>query len=199
MMVEESRKEKSREIALCNNRRHYAVDHGYWSHRCRRIDNDRRGNNRRPSYGALNPYRSERPACDRYCPCGNQPRERKSSAGHKKTATSVPWYVVLQEAMTTKVDCDEGCKIAPRNNQQNIFHCITRTRVTSPHCNTRPLIARKTTMIVSFMSCCKRSNDNDVFDVVSSGRIAREPATTVIQPLRDARTQQSNFYMLSIK
>jgi hypothetical protein len=117
----------------------------------------------------------------------------------KKTATSVPWYVVSQEAMMTMVDCNKGCKIAPCNNQQNIFHRIARTRATSRSCNTRPLIARKTTMIVSFMLCCKRSNNNNVFDVVSSGRIAREPVTTVIQPLRDARTQQSNFYMLSIK
>ena len=45
----------------------------------------------------------------------------------KKTATSVPWYVVSQEAMTTKVDCDEGCEIAPRNNQPNILHRIART------------------------------------------------------------------------
>ena len=117
----------------------------------------------------------------------------------KKTAMSVPWYVVSQEAMTTKVDCNEGCKIAPRNNQQNIFHCIARTRATSRHWDTQPLIARKTMMIISFMSCCKRSNDNNIFDVASSGCIAREPTTTVIQPSRDARTQQSNFYMLSIK
>ena len=98
----------------------------------------------------------------------------------KKTATSVPWYVVLQEAMTTKVDCDEGCEIAPRNNQPNILHRIARTRATSRHCDTRLLIARKTTMIVSFMLCCERSNNHHIFDVASSGRIAREPATTVI-------------------
>jgi hypothetical protein len=48
------------------------------------------------------------------------------------TATSVPWYLVLQEAMTTKVDCDEGCKIAPRNNRQKI-HRIASTRETSCH------------------------------------------------------------------
>jgi hypothetical protein len=41
-----------------------------------------------------------------------------SAVDHEITAMSVPWYVVLQEAMTTKVDCDKGCKIAPRNNQQ---------------------------------------------------------------------------------
>ena len=41
----------------------------------------------------------------------------------KKTATSVPWYVVLQEAMTTKVDFNEGCEIAPRNNQYFSLHC----------------------------------------------------------------------------
>ncbi len=98
----------------------------------------------------------------------------------KKTATSVPWYVVSQEAMTTKVDCDKGCKIAPRNNQQNILHCIPRTQATSRHCDTQPLIARKTTMMVSCMLCCKRSNDNNVFDVASRDRIAREPARTVI-------------------
>jgi hypothetical protein len=44
----------------------------------------------------------------------------------KKTATSVPWYVVSQEAMTTKVDCNKGCEIAPRNNQPNILHRIAR-------------------------------------------------------------------------
>jgi hypothetical protein len=76
----------------------------------------------------------------------------------KKMATSVPWswYMVLQEVMTTKVDCNEGCEIAPRNNQQNIFHCIARTRATSRHWDTRPLIARKTTMIVSFIACRKK-------------------------------------------
>ena len=103
-----------------------------------------------------------------------------SAVDREKPATSVPWYVVSQEAMMTKVECDEGCEIAPRNNQQKILHCITRRQVISRHCDTRPLIARRTTMIVSFMSCCKKSNNNDVFDVASSGRIAREPATTVI-------------------
>jgi hypothetical protein len=41
-----------------------------------------------------------------------------STVDREITATSVPWYVVLQEVMTTKVDCDEGCEIAPRNSQQ---------------------------------------------------------------------------------
>ena len=181
MRVKELREEKGRKIALCNDRRHYVVNRGYQSHRRRRINDDCSGNDRRPSYGASNRYRSECPARDGYCPRDNQFRERKSLAGRKKMATGVPWswYIVSQEAMTTKVDCNEGCEIAPRNNQQNILHRIARTRATSRHCNTRLLIARKTTMIVSFMSCCERSNDNHIFDVASSGRIAREPATTV--------------------
>ena len=46
-----------------------------------------------------------------------------STVNREITATSVPWYVVLQEGMMTKVDCDEGCEIAPRNNQQkNSLH-----------------------------------------------------------------------------
>ena len=65
----------------------------------------------------------------------------------KKTATSVPWYVVSQVAMTTKVDCKKGCEIAQRNNQQNIFHCIARTQAVSRHS-----IARRTTMVVFFTS-----------------------------------------------
>jgi hypothetical protein len=61
-------------------------------------------------------------------------------------ATSVPWYLVLQEVMTTKVDCDKGCKITPGNNQQNLFHRIARTRATSHHS-----IARRTMMSMFFM------------------------------------------------
>ena len=64
------------------------------------------------------------------------------------TATSVPWYVVSQEVMTTKVDCDKGCKIAPRNNQQKI-HPIASTRATIRH-----PIARRTMMSTFFMSYC---------------------------------------------
>ena len=60
---------------------------------------------------------------------------------------------------------------------------IARTQATGRHCDTRPLIARRMTMIVSFMLCRERSNNNNVFDIVSSGRTAREPITTVIQPL----------------
>ncbi len=40
------------EIALCNDRCHYVVDRRDRNHRCRRIDKDRGGNDRRPSYGA---------------------------------------------------------------------------------------------------------------------------------------------------
>ena len=84
MTVEESREEKSHEIALCNDRRHYVVDCGYRSH-CRRcIDDDRGGNDCCPSYGASNCYRSERPARNGYCPRNNQPREQESLAGRKK-------------------------------------------------------------------------------------------------------------------
>jgi hypothetical protein len=49
-----------------------------------------------------------------------------------------------------------------------------------------------TTSILS-MSYCERSNDKYVFDVESSGRIARERVTTVIQTLQDTRMQQSIF------
>ena len=85
MTVKESRKEKSHEIALRDNQRHYVIDRGYWSHRCHCIDDNRGGNNRRPSYGASNCYHSKRPAHNGYCPRDNQPtREQKSLAGHKK-------------------------------------------------------------------------------------------------------------------
>ena len=50
---------------------------------------------------------------------------------------------------------------------------IARMQATSCHCNTRLLIARRTMMIVFFMLYHERSNANDVFDVASSGRIAR--------------------------
>jgi hypothetical protein len=39
-----------------------------------------------------------------------------------------------------------------------------------------------TTMGISLMSYCNRSNDNYIFDVARSGHIARERATTVCQP-----------------
>ena len=137
------------EIPLCNNQCRYVDDRGDQSHcRCR-IANGCGGNNRRPSYGASKRYRSKRPALDGYCPHNNQPREQKSSAGHKKTATSVLWYIVSQEVMTMKVDCNEGCEITPRNNQQNIFHRIARTQAISRHS-----IARRTTMVVFFTSHC---------------------------------------------
>ena len=179
MTVEDLCEEKSCKIALCNDRRHYVVDRGYRSHHHCRIDINRGGNDRRPSYGASNCLSSKRRLAMGIALATISLESRSPQLAAKKTATSVPWYVVLQEAMTTKVDCDEGCEIAPRNNQPNILHRIARTRATSRHCDTRLLIARKTTMIVSFMSCCERSNDNHIFDVASSGRIAREPATTV--------------------
>jgi hypothetical protein len=48
-------------------------------------------------------------------------------------------------------------------------------------------------MGVSLMLYHKQSKGNYIFDVARSGRIARERATTVSQPLQDARTQQSIF------
>ncbi len=83
-MVKESREEKRREIALCDDQCHYIIDRGYWSHCCRRINDDCGGNDCRPSYRASNRYRSKRPARDGYCPWDNQPRKRKSLAGRKK-------------------------------------------------------------------------------------------------------------------
>jgi hypothetical protein len=55
------------------------------------------------------------------------------------------------------------------------------------------------TMGISLMSYSKRSNDNFIFDVARSGRIASVRATTIRQPSRDARTQESNnIYMLLV-
>ncbi len=62
-----------RETALCNDQRHYVVDHGDRSDGRRRIDNNRGCEDCRPFYGALNCYRSKRPARDGYCPRNNQP------------------------------------------------------------------------------------------------------------------------------
>ncbi len=78
---------------------------------------------------------------------GHQRMTAISAVDREITATSVHWYVVLQEAMTTKVDCNEGCEIALRNNQQNIFHRIMRTQAISRHS-----IVRTTTMVVFFTS-----------------------------------------------
>jgi len=72
------------EIALHDNRRHYVVDRGDRSHGRHRIDDNRGGEDRRPSYGASKRYRSERQARNGYRPRDNQPRERKSSAGREK-------------------------------------------------------------------------------------------------------------------
>ena len=56
------------------------------SHRHRCIENNRGGNNRRPSYRASKRYHSKRPARDGYHPCNNQPRERKFWLAAKKMA-----------------------------------------------------------------------------------------------------------------
>jgi hypothetical protein len=54
----------------------------------------------------------------------NQRMTATSTVDRETTATSIPWYVILQGAMTTKVDCNEGCEIPPCNNQQkNSSHC----------------------------------------------------------------------------
>jgi hypothetical protein len=67
-----------------------------------------------------------------------------SAVDREITTTSVPWCVVWQEAMTTKVDCNEGCEIAPRTNQQN-NHRIASMRATSRH-----PIARRTMMSIFY-------------------------------------------------
>ena len=74
-----------RKITLCDDWCRYVADQGDWS-RCHHIDNNRSGNNCRPSYGVLKRYRCECLACDGYRLCNNQPRERKLSAGCKKMA-----------------------------------------------------------------------------------------------------------------
>jgi hypothetical protein len=55
------------------------------------------------------------------------------------------------------------------------------------------LIARRDNNEHIFMSYCKGSNNNNIFDVVRSGRISSVCATTISQPLQDVRTQQSNI------
>jgi hypothetical protein len=45
----------------------------------------------------------------------------------KKTATSIPWYVVSQEAMTTKVDCNEGAR-SHHTTTNNTFFIASRGR-----------------------------------------------------------------------
>ncbi len=62
-----------RETALRGDRRHYVVNRGDRSHGRCRIDDNRGGKDCRPFYGALNCYRSKRPARDGYCPRNNQP------------------------------------------------------------------------------------------------------------------------------
>jgi hypothetical protein len=54
------------------------------------------------------------------------------------------------------------------------------------------LIARSGDNEHIFRSYCEGSDDNDIFDVARSGCIASVRATTISQPSRDARTQQSN-------
>ncbi len=53
-----------------------------------------------------------------------------------------------------------------------------------------------TTMIIFFMLYCKRGNNNCIFDVARSSCNTRECATTINQPLQDARMQQSYFFVM---
>jgi hypothetical protein len=69
-----------------------------------------------------------------------------SAVDREIMATSVPWFIVLQEAMTMKVDCDEGCKIAPRNNQQK------KSSHREYASNSRHPIARRTMMSIFYCS-----------------------------------------------
>ena len=128
MKVKESCEEKGHEIALRNNCRHYLVDRGYQSHSRRCIDDDRSGNDRRPSYGALNCYRSKHPARDGYCPCNNQPWEQKSLAGRIKDGNERTLVRHIARSDANKGWLRRGSKIAPRNNQQNILHRKTGWR-----------------------------------------------------------------------
>ncbi len=72
-----------RELALRDDRRRYVDKQGDCrSRRC--ILDDRKHNDRRPSYGASKRYRGDHPVHDGYRPRDNQPRERMSSAGREK-------------------------------------------------------------------------------------------------------------------
>jgi hypothetical protein len=44
----------------------------------------------------------------------------------KMIATSILCYVISQEAMTMMVDCAKECKIAPLNNQPNIYIALRK-------------------------------------------------------------------------
>ncbi len=59
----------------------------------------------------------------------NQRMTAISAVDRETMTTSVPWYVVLPEAMTTKVDCNMGCEIAPRNNQQKFIALRVRKQL----------------------------------------------------------------------
>ena len=98
-----------------------------------------------PPYGLSKHFRRERLG---YCPCDNQPREWKSSAGREKDSNERT--LVCHIARSDDDEgwfCEEGCEIAPRNNQQTIFHHIASTRAISRHS-----IARNPDMIDSIMS-----------------------------------------------
>ena len=70
-------------IALHDEQRRYIDERGDCNS-CRHIHNNCNHVDRWPSYGALKCYRGDRPVCDGYRPCDNQPRERKSLAGCEK-------------------------------------------------------------------------------------------------------------------
>jgi hypothetical protein len=80
-----------------------------------------------------------------------------SAVDREITTTSVPWYVVSPEAMSKKVDCNVGCEIAPRNNQQKI-HRIVSMRATSRHA-----IARRTMMSIFLFSCRDEQTTTNTF------------------------------------
>jgi len=44
------------------------------------------------------------------------------------TATSVPWYVILQEAMTTMVDCIKGARDRATQQPTKFLYRIARER-----------------------------------------------------------------------
>ena len=80
---------------------------------------------------AIRPSRDARRCNNQIFHAVHQRMTAISAVDREITATSVPWYVVLPEAMTTKVDCNKGCEMAPRNNQQKFIASRVRERLSA--------------------------------------------------------------------
>ncbi len=181
------------EIALCNDQRHYVVDCGHRSHRHCCIDDNCGGNDRRSSYGALKRYRSERPACNWYCPHDNQPRERKSLAGRQQDSRGKgsPCELHSYSGRPAKHEWAE-CSESPANQKKPT---AKRAEAYYTHDKRHPAsdaasLSKHRTALASdnsskgYSSCLDHSNDEDNFAVAISALPCKQAKRNILPPKR---------------